>query len=129
MIYRHEIFKGFSVDIQQEITNHLEWIETIASLLSNEKLAEEDFEEMTQHDNCKLGQWLNSEAALAFKDLPDFQKLIESHAEFHKLAGNMILSLQQDKEAAAIGAGDEFIRMSHELINYLQVLQEITDKK
>ena len=112
------------MDLGQEITNHLEWIDTVASLLNNEELVEEDFQEITRHDKCALGQWLESEASQSFKDLPEFKKLVETHEAFHKLAGDLVLSLQQGQEADAIEAQEEFLQMSHDVVHYLQVLQE-----
>ena len=112
------------MDIQQEIENHLEWIESVAALLTDETLAEEDFKEITQHDQCLLGQWLQSEEAMHLKDMPDFQQLIDSHEAFHQLAGKMIKSLQQGEESAAIENEAAFLEMSQELIGHLQMLQE-----
>ena len=112
------------MDLAQEITNHLEWIDTIATLLNNENLAKEDFREVTRHDQCALGHWLRSEASQAFKDFPELQKLIESHEAFHRLAGSLVLFLQQGKESEAIEAQGQFINKSQEVIKYLQVLQK-----
>jgi hypothetical protein len=116
------------MDIKQEITNHLEWIETIASLLDSEEISQEDIQVITQHDKCMLGQWLNSEASMKFKDLPEYEKLIESHEAFHKLAGNLITALQLDKEAEAIESQEQFIEMSQKVIDHLHILQENTNK-
>ena len=116
------------MDIGQEITNHLEWIETIASFLDSEKISQEDLQVITQHDKCMLGQWLNSEASMKFEDLPEYEKLIESHKAFHKLAGNLITTLQLNKEAEAIESQEQFIEMSQKVIDYLHILQENTNK-
>jgi methyl-accepting chemotaxis protein len=116
------------MDIGQEITNHLEWIETIASLLGGDKITQEDLQAITQHDKCALGQWLNSEDSMKFKNLSEYEKLIESHKEFHKLAGNLITALQLDKEAEVIESQELFIEMSKKVIDYLHILQENTNK-
>jgi len=114
------------MDIGKEITNHLEWIEIIVSLLGNEKITDENLHAITQHDKCALGQWLNSEASIEFKDLPEYEKLIKSHEAFHKLAGKLITALQQDNEAKAIESQEQFIEMSQKVIGYLRVIQENT---
>ena len=116
------------MDIEQEITSHLEWIETIASLLGGEEITQEDLQAITQHDKCALGQWLNSEDSMKFKNLSEYEKLIESHKEFHKLAGNLITALQLDKEAEVIESQEQFIEMSKKVIDYLHILQENTNK-
>jgi methyl-accepting chemotaxis protein len=116
------------MDIKQEITNHLEWIETIASLLGGEEITQEDLQAITQHNKCALGQWLNSEASMKFKDLPEYEKLIESHKAFHKLAGNLITALQLNKEAEVIESQEQFVEMSQKVIDYLHIFQENTNK-
>ena len=112
------------MNLQCEITNHLEWIDTIASLLGSEEMTEEALRVITQHNKCSLGHWLNSDASTKFKNLPEFEKLIESHDAFHKLAGSLITSLQLHKEAEAIELQTQFIKMSQKVINYIQILQE-----
>lgn len=112
------------MNLGQEITNHIEWIETIASLLGSEEITEEELQVITQHDKCLLGHWLNSDASTEFKKLPEFEKLIESHDAFHKLAGNLITAMQLGKEADAIESEAEFIEMSQKVISYIQILQE-----
>lgn len=65
---------------------------------------------------------------MKFKNLSEYEKLIESHKEFHKLAGNLITALQLDKEAEVIESQEQFIEMSKKVIDYLHILQENTNK-
>ena len=58
----------------------------------------------------------------------EYQKLIKSHEEFHKLAGNLITAMQLNKEAEVIESHEQFIAMSQKVINYLQILQKNTNK-
>jgi methyl-accepting chemotaxis protein len=113
-----------SMDIGKEITNHLEWIETIASLLGSDELTKDDVQAVSRHDKCELGQWLNSEASMEFRNLPEFDKLIQSHDEFHTLAGFLITAYQMGKESEAIETEKKFIEMSKRVINHLHALQE-----
>ena len=112
------------MDLTREISNHLEWIDSIASFLNNEEFSEEDLQEITRHNQCELGQWLDADESSMFKDLPEFQQLQASHEQFHKLAGDLISALQQGDENQAIAAQEKFILMSHEVITALQSLQE-----
>lgn len=59
-----------------------------------------------------------------FQDIPGFQKLIESHEEFHKLAGILVSDLQLNSETEAIESHEKLIGMSQKVIDYLHVLQE-----
>ena len=116
------------MDIEKEITNHLVWIEAIASLIDSEKFVEEDIQEINRHDQCSLGQWLDSEASQAFMGLPEFQRLRDSHQAFHELAAKLIVSLQQGQDSEAIKAHGQFIQMSREVVGSLQVLQTYAGK-
>lgn len=114
------------MDLSQEIANHLEWMDTVASLINNEKFSEEDLQEISSHDKCDLGQWMESEASQALHGLDEFQKLIESHEAFHKLAGKLIELYQQGKESETLEVEEQFIHMSQEVITHLQMLEETT---
>lgn len=114
------------MNLKQEITNHLEWIDTMASLLGSEDIAEEKLQLIIQHDQCLLGQWLGSDDSAGYKQLPEFDKLIESHDAFHKLAGNLITALQQGKETEALESQAQFIEMSKKVISYIKILQSHT---
>lgn len=116
------------MDLRNEIINHLEWMDTIASLLGSEEFTEEYIQAITQHDKCALGQWLDSDDSKELKYLPEFEKLIESHAAFHKLAGNLITAVQLGKESDAIESHRQFIEESQKVIAYLQNLQEKTSE-
>lgn len=111
------------MDIAREIAQHLAWIETIVSLLGREEVAEEELHEITRHDHCALGQWLFSEASREFKELPELEKLKESHEAFHSLAGDMISALGAGDEEKAIDSEKRFIEKSQEVIDHLHVLQ------
>jgi len=111
------------MDIAHEIRNHLEWIDAVASLLDSEKLAGGDLQAITSHDQCALGKWLNSDDSGAYRNLPEFHQLVESHQAFHELAGELILSLRQGKEADAMAAHGRFIQRSREVISLLRVLE------
>ncbi len=112
------------MDIKQEIANHLEWIEVLVSLIGRDDVSEDELEAVTQHDKCVLGQWLQSEEASTFKDLPEFAELVESHEAFHKLAGRLIAAVGKNQESEAIDLEEKFIAMSKRVIGYLQILQQ-----
>lgn len=112
------------MDIGQEINQHLEWIETIVSLLGDQDIGDEDIQAVTRHDKCALGQWLDSEASVELGDLPELEKLIESHEAFHQLAGKLIASARRGDEAEAEKSQAQFIGMSREVISYLRIIQE-----
>ena len=106
------------MDIAQEITNHLEWMEKIVSLLGSDEVSDADLSVITQHDQCALGRWLGSEESRKFADLSEFRELDSSHAAFHQQAGILITALKQGKDAEALASQDEFIRLSKQVAQF-----------
>lgn len=116
------------MDLGQEIENHIQWIETIASLLSNEGYTEEDLAEISEHHNCDLGHWMDSEESNDLKHLDEFKQLEQSHQAFHKLAAKMLDALQQGNENLILDAEEDFIAMSQQVISHIQLLQDATSE-
>jgi len=117
------------MDLAQEIENHLEWIDSIASLLEVEEFSDVDFEKITDHDTCELGHWLSSEGSELYKSLPEFTELIDSHAAFHKLAGELVAAIKAGDERTAVEVQQDFIRMSQEVVGHLQLLQQVGNNR
>ena len=114
------------MDLELEITNHLEWIDLVASLINEETLEESDYKELTDHDHCALGQWMNSEESKELWELEEFKQLIQSHETFHNLAGDMVALIQQGKAEEALDTEEQFIHASQEVVQHLQALHEIS---
>lgn len=112
------------MDLRNEIINHIEWMENVASILGNEEITEDEVLALTQHDKCALGKWLDSEASSEYKQLPEFESLVQSHSAFHKLAGNLITAVQLGKEDDAVESHKQFIEESQKVVGCLQILQE-----
>lgn len=112
------------MDIRQEIDKHLEWIETVASLFEHEKITPEAQQELSQHDRCALGQWLQSDESAQWKDLPELAQLKEDHEAFHKTAGELIAVLEDGDETRAITLQERLLQKSQKVIGYLQLLEE-----
>jgi hypothetical protein len=112
------------MDIKQEINQHLLWIDKIASLIGSEEITQEAIDEITQHDKCELGKWLTSESSEAYRGSNEFQELIDSHNEFHALAGELITAFQEGDEARALESEAEFIAMSQKVIGHLNALNQ-----
>lgn len=121
------------MDLGQEIENHLEWIDGIASLLGAEELSEADVKKITSHNTCELGQWLSAEGSDLYSGMSEFSQLVGSHELFHKLAGELIAAIQSGEDNKAVEVEGDFIKMSQVVVGYLQKLQEVnnslTDKE
>ena len=112
------------MDIRQEINNHLEWIENVVALIGRETISDEELAEVTRHDRCALGQWLESAEAAEFNEVPELEALKESHDEFHRLAGDLIKAVEAGEESQAVAFEERFVEMSRKVIAHLQALQQ-----
>ncbi|MDR9499318.1 MAG: methyl-accepting chemotaxis protein [Hydrogenovibrio sp.] len=86
---------------------HLAWVTRMTYILHSEQLGEVDPDKAGAADQCELGQWLvKCQEELA--DLPEFQKLVAAHADFHHRLGRMLKALQQ-KQLAMLGDKAELL--------------------
>lgn len=111
------------MDLELEITNHIRWIDSLASLLDSEELTEETFSAISEHDKCALGQWLMSKESKSLQGLPEFEKLIESHKLFHELAAEMVEAVQLNQETDVMVLQTQFIEESRKVIDNLRRLK------
>lgn len=112
------------MDINQEINKHLAWMETVVTLLGSEQANQQEIDEISRHDLCALGQWLESNASQEIGDTPELAELKHAHEAFHNLAGQLISKLHAGSESEAIKAEEDFIMMSQAVIGHLQHLQQ-----
>lgn len=111
------------MDLKQEITNHIRWIDSLASLLDSDELTDERLSAISEHDKCELGKWLGSKESKGYQALPEFEKLVESHRVFHELAGSMVAAVQLDQETDVLALQTRFIEESQKVVGYLKQMQ------
>jgi len=111
------------MDIDQEIAIHLEWIESLVSLIGTAVIPEEAIDDVRRHDRCELGRWLTSEGAAAFRDVPDFGQLGTNHEAFHRLAGELLRALQAGDEARVLELQEHFLSTSRQVMSGLSALK------
>lgn len=116
------------MDFEEEIASHLDWIERLAALISNEAVADDDLEEIAQHDHCALGHWIDSPEADAYRELDEFKALVESHNAFHLLGSQFIAALQSGNEQILFDKEEDFLHKSQQVVDHLKALQEISSK-
>ncbi len=77
-------------------------------------------------DRCDLGQWIYSRGVKFYAELPEFQRLREDHAAFHRAAAEVLRLVQQgNTDEAKKMLCDEFDRLSITVIGHLNVLEKI----
>ena len=111
------------MNLAEEITKHLVWIDDIVKLLGKPEITPDDIDAVSHHDRCALGKWLESHEAEALRDKAEFVQLVESHSHFHHLAGELIEAARLGDEDAAMTKQAEFIATSQAVVGHLQQLQ------
>lgn len=112
------------MDIDQEIAIHLEWIESLVSLIGAESIPDEAIDEVCHHDRCEMSRWLNSDESSGFRDFPAFGELKSNHAAFHSVAGDLIKAFRAGDEARVDELQAAFLAASRNVIGYLTALKE-----
>lgn len=113
-----------SMEIGEEIAKHLEWIELVSSLIGEEGLSDEKREEISRHDLCALGAWLDSSEAKRFEPSEVLTQVRERHEKFHRLAGELMAAIEGDKASAAVSIQETLIQTSQSLIEGLIALRD-----
>ncbi len=102
--------------IDDALLAHAKWKKRLQDAVTS---ASSEFEVGTvrRDDACPFGQWLH--AVPAPERSADYQNILKLHAEFHRVAGE-ILALavggQRPKAEAMLGPGGEYSRTSGNLV-------------
>ena len=87
-------FEG--LDMKGAIDAHLAWYKKLERAIADKSAAGYEISTVAADNNCKLGGWVYKDAR-KFSALPEYEMLRKSHADFHMLAGE-ILILVRDGE-------------------------------
>jgi hypothetical protein len=97
------------------ISAHVMWKQRLVSLLAGK--SEEQLEPSTiELDNrCALGQWIYGDGQ-TMAELPAFEEVRGMHAQFHRLAAEVVKLHQMDNSSAAeVLLNGEYSRLSERL--------------
>jgi hypothetical protein len=79
-------------------------------------------------NHCELGMWLNSDGE-AYAHMPEFEVLVTSHEEFHRIAGGLIRKAnagQSVPDEIALGATSELALASSKLVRSMITIETKT---
>jgi hypothetical protein len=112
------------VNIDEAISAHAKWKMKLASYLS--KPDQSLKASVVGADNqCDLGKWLHGEG-LKHSRLPEYSKLVSDHAEFHKLAAEIIRKADSGHKVTdeiALGSKSKFARASSAIVLSLKAMK------
>ena len=114
------------INILDAINAHILWkirLEDYLNGTSEEKL---DPESICRDDQCELGKWIYGPALKHFHDADEgFKTLRDDHAQFHTIAGYVVLSVQaNDRAAAQVLMKGGYMNISHKVVHDLTELNK-----
>lgn len=75
--------------LKEIVAAHVGWIEKLDTILRNKNSLEHDPDIVGADHLCELGGWIYG-AGREFEGRPEYSKLLEKHAQFHKCAGQIL---------------------------------------
>ncbi|OIQ97017.1 diguanylate cyclase [mine drainage metagenome] len=110
------------LDLFEAIQAHITWKARFQNAINGESKEVFSPEEVCVDTGCELGKWIHSPFSNIFHDQPHFENLKNTHAEFHKIAGDIVIKIQSNSGESLDQSIDEFNRISRVLIRDLHQL-------
>ena len=111
---------GDSFDFDQAIEAHRSWKVKLRKALAGQESIDADT--ACRDDACTLGRWLHGAGGQRWGSRPLFTELIERHAQFHQVAGNVARRAQPGRAVdpePLIGPGSAFSQVSNDVVSLL----------
>ena len=111
---------GDSFDFDQAIEAHRGWKVKLRKALAGQESIDADT--ACRDDACTLGRWLHGAGGQRWGSRPLFTELIERHAQFHQVAGNVARRAQPGRAVdpePLIGPGSAFSQVSNDVVSLL----------
>lgn len=83
-----EQFHG--LNMKAALDAHVAWTHRLEGKLNGDNPEELDVATVASDCDCKLGKWIHSSAKQQFGDVPEYHQLRETHADFHRKAGEIL---------------------------------------
>lgn len=97
--HHEEEFHGLNMKLAIEA--HLKWKERLEKALAGEASEALQVGHVAADDRCVLGQWLHGDAKRLYAQVPEYQELVRSHADFHLLAGDILCDAHDGRHDVA----------------------------
>lgn len=106
--------------------DHIKWVEEIFHVLNGHTLRFE-LDELTNHNECRLGNWYNNQGKKQFGHLEAFQELEAIHIDVHNTGHQIIqLYIEGNKESAFL-LSKELLILKSKVLESLDILQKQVD--
>jgi hypothetical protein len=104
---------------------HLAWKLRLRECVLDNNAEHLDPGQVGRDDSCELGRWISSQYA-AKKDSPEFMKVRELHADFHRCAAEIVQAVNQGSTHDANNMlQTEYLHLSAMLVKSLTKLNKV----
>ncbi|BBP02140.1 methyl-accepting chemotaxis protein [Sulfuriferula nivalis] len=111
-------------DINTAIAAHGEWKNKLRTAILQK--TEVDAATLSADNCCGLGKWLYGEGKSQFGRLPEFDKVVSAHAQFHKEAGKVAYMINAEdyaKATKALDSGTAYAKASNNVSTAIMALR------
>lgn len=118
------------MDFDQAIKAHAEWKLKLSNYIRKPDRSI-NAANIAMDNQCMLGKWLYGDG-IKFAHLPEYQKLKEIHAKFHKAASSIIQKADSGvnvKEEIALGTDSEYTKTSTEITLLIMNMKRKVNEK
>jgi hypothetical protein len=89
------------LDFQAAIAAHQKWKVRLQACIDGTSQETLDPRTISRDDQCVLGKWINGHGSVEFGNKTAFSQLKIEHAQFHMLAGEVLLAVYSGRQAEA----------------------------
>jgi hypothetical protein len=85
------------LDFEAAIKAHQAWKGRLSSLVAGASTERLDYRIVCRDDQCILGQWIHGDGRRVFGGTALFESVRVTHAQFHQLAGQVVLAVEDGR--------------------------------
>jgi methyl-accepting chemotaxis protein len=93
--------KVSGLDFRVAIEAHEKWKQRLDAVISGRSSEKLDYQTVCRDDLCVLGKWLHGPGRECCSKFEVFTELVNTHAQFHKAAGEVLQAAQQGRKDEA----------------------------
>ena len=113
------------INITDAINAHMQWKARLQRYLDGTSEEKLDPMIICRDDQCSLGKWIHGPGVDHFHGEEEFNTLRSDHAQFHYVASNVVLKVQQNDPTVARGIFDnDYAQASRKVIYALTELNK-----
>lgn len=113
------------MDFEEAVAAHRKWKSHLRLHIDGSSTEMLDPDVIGRDDLCDLGQWIHGEGGATMSAKPEFQAMKRSHAQFHRVAEEVLRkSKEGDPHGACLALDGPFYRASINVMDALRRCQE-----